>query len=171
MTDNTENKDKTSQETTYRDSIALLNQIGIERSLLNYFFIFINVILIAINSWILFSSFSFIGMSNVRGIEPFILILYPCMILLFIEFLINYYWYRGSKELFLLHEMRYKILYDFEYTYNIKGLIGEEWNTLGNNRSRRSPVFLSLFINQFPLMFMLMHCLQFIVVLLIYIKY
>jgi hypothetical protein len=153
---------------TYRDYTNLLNQLSLERSVSNYFFIFINVILIAANSWVLYTSLSFV--SSVPNYYSFRLLtlVYPSVFLLLIEFLLNYYWFTDMRESFLVQEIRFRILMDFENKNNLDGFINEEWNRLGNIASRKSPVFYSRFIKQMPIFFMFMHIIQCFSVMFIY---
>lgn len=153
---------------TYRDYANLLNQLSLERSLSNYFFIFINVILIAANSWVLFTSLSFVD--SVPSYYSFrvITLVYPSVFLLLIEILLNFYWFIDMKESFLVQEIRFRILKDFENNNKLEGFINEEWNRLGNIESRKSPVFYSRLIKQLPVFFIVMHFIQCFSVILIY---
>jgi len=153
---------------TYRDYANLLNQLSLERSFSNYFFIFINVILIAANSWVLFSSLSFASTIASSYSISLVILVYPSAFLLMIEMILNFYWFTDMRETYLVQEIRFRILMDFENDNKLDGFINEEWNRLGNLDSRKSPVFYSRLIKQLPIFFLLMHILQFASVIFIY---
>jgi hypothetical protein len=155
----------------HRDFVSLLNHIDLEKSLTNYFFIFINVILIITNTLIISPNISFnILIGYNAPIISILVKMYPSIILFFIEISLNYYWLIYHKELNLIHEMRYKILFRFESKYSYESLLKEEWLDLGRIKNRRSPVFTSRFIERLPQMFILMHAVQFFLSILINVR-
>lgn len=120
----------------------LLKQVSQQRSISNYFFITINVLIVL-------TIYIFAPMTD---IYPYVL-----TVLSSLGIILCIYWYYELRELYVLNEVRYRSLIELEARLFKRGMFNSEWERLGDYKFRRSPVFYISFAKNLPLIFIWVH--------------
>ena len=137
----------------YRIYQDLLRQTSFQRLISNYFFITINLIIILIGY-----------LSTPVIFENFIIFLFISLIGIFLCI----YWSQELREFYILNEVRFRTLMKMESVLIEHGALNMEWESLGEFKFRRSPIFFISLARYLPFAFILIHV---GIVLLFYQKY
>lgn len=143
-----ENEEKIALE-QYRLYSDLLRQTTLQRSISNYFFITINIFIIYVgyfNATISKQNLNFFATLSLIAV------------------LLCIYWSQEVRELYILNEVRFRILMETEKKLVQFGLLSEEWERLGDFRFRRSPILFVSLSRYLPFIFLMIHIVVFLIV-------
>jgi hypothetical protein len=122
----------------YHIYMELLRQASFQRLISNYFFIFINTLILLANFWIESISIHRSALSTFLSV---------------IGVLLCIYWFFEIRELRIIHEVRYRTLLELERKFFPEGVLNAEWVRMGNYPFRRSPVFYIVIARWLPIFY------------------
>ncbi len=126
----------------YKFYLDLLRQTSLQRTISNYFFIAVNVAII-LGGYVAFP----------KSLSQVLLF----AILSVIGIVISFYWNNELRESYIVNEVRYRAIMEFENKHFKDGILNEEWQNLGDFKFRRTPVIFVSIGKILPILFIMLH--------------